>query len=610
MIPDGTETIANEVSAQELEAVKKTLRSFTSLFKTYNLYPADHSISRNNLAKFIDELNSFLITYETLRLETRKNSFYYKDKKIFAGQAEENNPAYLLCRDGLEYIEFIRGIDPEEISAFIDLLIQYRNPFEAVEGDIVTALWQRSFQHILYQEVDIFTLESFEFDLTTFKITPEEPDVDGAAPEDGSHSSPLGHQTGKMEKGFLAAAELEKNKPLEQSESPSTRKPESISATDQNRFLTEEGSRLFELTADDQKTLTEYVQNEENKDFTSDAIDVMLVILATQTSRENFAYVLEFMEFEFFETMERRDFHLAFKLLNNLQIIRNQFSTSKNWCSELIDSFIDSISEKEKFKQIRWIRYNDFSWSQSPYITQLWKVLRMLAPRIILTLGPLMYSIPLSLEPIRNEMLKIIEFKGKQGPKELGLLLEESDRELNLLLAHTLHDIPKNKAAEIYLQMTHHGAAEVRKIGLDGYMMSVENPDFEKLFHLVGDKDSLVRKRVLTYYTIAGEQIAAKFLMRFLSDAPSADPLAQKIILSNYDALASCRSFDSLPFLEKKLMEGKLRDMFGNSTAIHKKGAALALKTIGTQNALSILEKGAKSLKPDIRSACREVLDI
>ncbi|MDH3330569.1 MAG: hypothetical protein OEM01_15185 [Desulfobulbaceae bacterium] len=597
-----------EISPHELEAVKRTLLSFLALFKSYNLYPAAHSICQNNLEKFLEELDSFLGNYEKLHLETRKNNFYYHGERIFTGYAEEINPAYLLTRDGLEYIEFIQGITSDEIARFINLLIQHRNPFEETEGDIVTALWQNNFTHILHQEADIFTLESFEFDLSSFKVTPDKAIVPNGTPEGSVNTLPREKSASRMEKGILDAATIEKNAQQEKGGSTGPAKHEPISRMEQNRFLSDQGKNLLELTTEEKKILAESVQEVETKNFTSDIIDVLIIILVTQHDRNNFTYVLEFIEFEFFETMDKGEFHLAFKLLNNLQVIRSQRIKSRPWIVPLIETFIAAISEIKKFKQISWIENDDSSWHKSPYLAQLWQVLQMLDPRIIFTLGPMLDRIPADSFQIRNEIRKIIENMAKQDPEKLGILLSESVQELNLLLAPVLLDLPQKDAANIYLQMTHHSSAEVRKIGLNGFMMSESNPDFDRLFHLLGDKNTQVRNRIITYLRNAGENIAATQLIRFLSQTTSSDPVDQKIIFLNYKALASCKSVGCIRFLERNLMESKLSGMFGTNT-IHKKGAAFALKMIGTGEAIAILEKGAKSLRPDIRFASRKALE-
>lgn len=586
----------------DIRETQKILAAFLSLFKASTLYPADHSISRDNLAKFHELLAAFLQDHGSLRLHTRKNDIYYMEERIFTGRAEEMNPAYILARDGLEYIEFLAGITREEIADLVDILIRYRNPFEDREGDTVTALWQKNFTHILYQEVDIFALESFEFDLTGFSVTPDE-QGEAAAGRELNRSS-MGASAGKMEQAVLAAENLEQSSMQEDARQIS---PEPISRAVQNRLLSEQGAELMTLTPEEKNLLAEHVRAEENTDVASDVIDVLLVILVTQKNREDFTSILEFLEFEFFHTMERAEFHLAFKLLHNLQIIRKQLNSWRSWSIPLLDDFVASLSEPEKFSQIRWLQEEDPDWTRSPYLEHLWQVLQMLSPRVILSLAPLLPRLPADREGA--EMLALIEIMAKRDPRVLDRLLLESGQKLILLLAPILEALPPEDAAAVYLGLTRHDSAEVRTIGLDGYIRTAPLPDFDRLYHLLGDASPLLRNRVINYLLGAGEKSAAPLLVRFLSDAPAVSRLDAQTIIRHYKALASCASVDCLPFLEKKLLGSGLMSLLGSSGSLHREGAALALRKLGTPEALAILEKGARSLKPDIRSASRKALE-
>jgi len=75
-----------------------------------------------------------------------------------------------------------------------------------------------------------------------------------------------------------------------------------------------------------------------------------------------------------------------------------------------------------------------------------------------------------------------------------------------------------------------------------------------------------------------------------------------------YKALSQCGSFRSVKLLKTILMESKLTEMFSNLNSVHKKGSALALKILGTEEALVVLRNGLKSMRPDIRLACQFAL--
>lgn len=564
---------------------KAAVQSLISAFKAYSLYPANHSFSKKNLARLSDDLDTFLEKYETLRLETGRNNFYFKDELLFEGTAEENNPAYLLTRDGIEHIEFSRDVPSSEISSFLNILNKHRNPFEESGGDIVTSLWQENFSHIDYQEVDIFALESFQFDLSAFHVIPE-PDGSPATQEGGGDS---GREPQKS--------------------APETTRSESADTAAPNVFLAEHGLRVLEITPQEKEALTALVQEEEQKNFTSDVIDILLILLVIQKNKAHFLQVLEFLSFEFLDTMDKGAFHLSLKLLNNINIIRTQFKSRKPWITPLLDTFITSLSSRENLSRISWVENENLLKLYKHNIQPLLQALRFLTPEIILPIGSLVGRISVNEVSLRNQLLALIENKAKQNPEILKTLLAESDEEINLILAPAVATLPKSEAARIYLQMAHHVSSEVRKVGLDGYMASETSPDFARLLHLLSAKDRSLRDRILTYLLQWGNGTAEKILIRFLTEAVHTKETDQRIIFEAYQALAACASEDSLRFLEGILLESKLSKMFSNTNAVHKKGAAFAVRAIGTEEAMLVLKKGSQSLSPDIRLACKHVLE-
>lgn len=568
-------------AGDELQAAKKAVQSFVSAFRTYALYPVEHASSRKNVAKLQEDLEAFLRDYPALRLDVAKNGFYYKGETLFEGTAEENNPAYLLTRDGLEFLEFERDLPLAETSALLCLLNRNRNPFEEPEGDIVTSLWQENFTHINYQEMDIFALESFQFDLSTFRMTPEQAADIVDSPHSQPPTSPQGAPAGTIE-------------------SPAPEAPSIL--------LPEQGVTIMPLTAKEKAELAAQIQAEEQKDFTSDVIDVLLIILVVQHNKVNFLHALEFLEFQFFETLDKGRFHLTYKLLNNILLVRNQLKEQKPWSPSLLDNFLLTLANEEKLGQVSWVKKPDMLRPHTPYLPQLLQILRLLPPQIIMTLGPLAARIPIDNLHVRNELLAIIDSKARLEPELLHSLLAKSGEEVNLLLAPLVVGMARQDAAGIYLEMTRHASAEVRKMGLDNYIQAATRPDFSELFPLLGDEDARVRERITAYLWQAGPDIAEPLLISFLEQACQNGHEDPKAIVDGYRALASYRTNGALPFLEKTLLDSRLTDMFNNSKTVHIKAAALALRTIGTDEAMAILKKGGQSMRPDIRLACQHVL--
>jgi len=586
-----------QVPAEELRDAHKTIQAFVTAFKSYSLYPEDHVFSRTNLEKFKTQLEAFLEIHEELPLVIVKNTFLYEGEMIFDAPPEENNPAYLLTRDGLIHLDFLRGIESEEIATLLKILKQHRSAGDESGGDIVTSLWQAEFQHVEYEEVDIFALEAFNFDLGTLKVAADD------APLMSAINTPVQPEQ--------ANDQNEAVKTLAETTGEETEQDQSVvqSETVTNLLRMEQALKVLEITPEEKLILKSYVEDEEHKDYTNDVIDVLLIILISQKNKLHFTHVLEFLGAVFFDSLNNGHFHLAYKLCSNVLTIRNQLKSIRPWTLDLVDDFISSLSAEEQWAEVSWVKNpNLLVILYLNHQKYLWHVLRLLTPNMILTLGPLMGSIDTGKIDVRNELYELIENKAKKDPDKLNSLLSRSDENINLLLFPIVEHLSRMDAAKISLQMTRHDSVEVRKTGLNGYFTYTASPDFEVLFPLLNDDDDVIVGKLLTFLLSQAEsEVAEGVLLRFLEQAV-AEGAGHAHMFEYYKALSQCGSLRSVKVLEKILMESRISEMFSDMNAVHKKGSALALKILGFDEALNVLDKGKKSLRPDIRMACQFAL--
>jgi len=586
-----------QVQGEELKAASLVVQAFMALFKAYSLYPEEHIFCRTNLEKFHTQLTAFLESHEEYSLAIEKNAFLYEGEKIFEGPPEESNPAYLLTRDGLVRLAFLQGIDSAEIASMLKIFNQHRSAGDESGGDIVTSFWQAEFKHIEYEEVDIFALESFHFDLGSLKAAPEGTSYELPAmnaPDPGEEQASVG------EKPRTIAEQV----PTEDEQSHSLVQQETVT----NLLLTEQNLKVLEISPEEQSVLQSYVEAEGQTDYTNDIIDILLIILISQKNKKHFWQVLEFLAQVFFDCLEGGRFHFAYKICSNVQTIRSQIKAIRPWTLELMDKFMVSLAAEEQWRELSWVKSPHLLLLYKDNMKFLWHVLRMLTPEVILALGPLMGRLETDDITARNELHTIIESKAKMNPDRLNELLSRSDEKLNLLLFPIVEHLSDTDAARICMQMTHHESVEVRKTGVNGYFTHVRTPDFEALSHLLKDENDAIVGKFLTYLLAQAEKEDAEaLLLRFLEQA-TVEGMEHAHIFEYYKALSECGSSRSVKVLEKILLETKVLEMFSNANAVHKKGAALALRILGTDDAMDILQKGAKSMRPDIRLACQFAL--
>lgn len=590
-----------QVQTEELRDAYKITQAFVTAFKSYSLYPEDHVFCRTNLEKFQSQLEAFLELHEEFPLAIEKNTFLYEGEMIFDAPPEENNPAYLLTRDGLIHLDFIRGIDSDEIAILLKILKKHRSAGDESGGDIVTSLWQAEFQHIEYEEVDIFALEAFNFDLGSLKVAADDAPLLPRAINTPVQSEQNGNQ-GKVVNTLAETTgeetEAEQKQLLVQSE------------TVTNLLRMEQALKILAISPEDQLILKSYVEDEEQKDYSSDIIDILLIILISQKNKLHFTQVLDFLEAVFFDSLNNGHFHLAYKLCSNVLNIGKQIKAIRPWTVDLVDNFISSLSAEEQWAELAWVKNpNLLAILYRQHLNFLRNVLRLLTPDMILTLGPLVGAIDKRHIDVRNDLYALITDKAKSDPDKLNSFLSRSDENINILLFPVLENLRSTDAAAISLQMTRHVSVEVRRTGLNGYFTYAAYPDFEALFPLLRDESDVIVGRLLTFLLSQAESdVAEALLLRFLQQAV-AEGLEYAHMFEYYKALSRCGSLKSVRVLEKILLESGIRQMFSNVSAVHKQGSALALKILGSDEALHVLDKGKKSLRPDIRTACQFALE-
>jgi len=79
-------------------------------------------------------------------------------------------------------------------------------------------------------------------------------------------------------------------------------------------------------------------------------------------------------------------------------------------------------------------------------------------------------------------------------------------------------------------------------------------------------------------------------------------------ILNCYKTLVRCDSIYFVPFLRESLISQGLDFSFNRS--LRRRGAALALLELGTEEAREVLKKASKSLFPSVRYAYRKALKV
>lgn len=591
---------------EEQNAVHQVVTSFAAAFKYYALYPEGHAFSRNYLARFKSDLDEFLLGQKALRLEIVKNTFFYQGEPAAVGGADENNPAYLLSRDRILSLEFARNVELNEITLLLDILKRHRNPLDDTDDDIATTLWHNPFTHIHYEAADIFAMEAIEFDLSMFRAGPGQDRTGGGGDGDGVADQPASAGQGDSRRPAGG-----RRLPVNASDGSGRYSPPGGDAAEapSSIMLLAANRNLAELAPEEQKLLAFQVRQAEEHDYSSDAIDILLITLASETNEIDFAGILEFLESEFLDAMAREDFSLAHKIVRNVMNIFVAIKTKKNWTITLVNLFFASLSREDRYAEMPWLVESWRLAADHRKILELLNTLDTLSAEIIPVLGSLAVQVPVDNLDLRYTFVDRIAAKAKNNPEPLCRLIAESGEETNLLLLLVAEQLADEGAARVYLEMSRHPSPLIRKAGMDGFFRTSRAPRTDQMLHLLADHDGQVRERMLSYLKQLDLPSREDLLTAFLDrDSGSVDD--ELYIMHCYRLLSGCLTSRSIEFLRKTLLESDLKSQFSQIRKAHRSGAAYVLKSFGSKETLEILRQGAESMWPDVRQICRKALKL
>ncbi|MFH1931574.1 MAG: HEAT repeat domain-containing protein [Pseudomonadota bacterium] len=553
-----TDPLEASPTNEELQAVKDVIAAFLIALKNYALYPENHAICEKAIANAAKRIDYFLKIHGHLKFDVEKDRLIYKKEVVFQDPAGGENLAFLLFRDGIQRLEFLAGLEFKEIKGLLKILNKYKVLQEEAAGDMVTALWEADFPNLRYKATEIYWESESLLDLSLLSTGEAEHNgIDDFEPEQDSSLSMTSHSTEHA---------------------------------------------LWKLAAEETEKLREMILEDERRDSVRDLLDVLIVLLHDQSEKTNSIAILEFLEEEIQDTLAKGEFRFVLKLLIGLYKIRDAYKNRKPWTRPILDHFFMRLSSPRVLNVLSdvWTTLDSLD---SDRIKLLRQFLLLLPSNALLALGPMLAQVQ-SLDT-QQQLMEIIGIMAKRDLRPLERLLAGPDEFVVQKLVHILGGLEGEKSTQILLKMLKHSSDRVRKQALKE-LIDRDVQMLNKFFHLIEDPDDSIRRLMLKNLGEKRSESAEDLLLDYLEKRRFrlAD---QKHLLDCYRVLGKCGSKRSMPFLRKLLLNRAWIPDFGRS--VHRRGAAVALMALGTEETKEILYKASRSLFPSVRIAYRKALE-
>lgn len=140
---------------QYFEKVREVLHSLTNSVSALKLYPAENPAVNESIDSLASKLTAFLAKEEKLELGVDEFSFRCEGQVVYTDLMPIKSLPFFLFKDGLYALFFYQGLDRQELVEFLNL-IKRESQKTTMESDIVTAMWESDFSNIHYYAPDYY----------------------------------------------------------------------------------------------------------------------------------------------------------------------------------------------------------------------------------------------------------------------------------------------------------------------------------------------------------------------------------------------------------------------------------------------------------------------
>jgi HEAT repeat protein len=560
---------------EELASTTDLIRTLLKAIKAYKLYQRNNPMLTKQLEDLTAKFTAHLEHYQTLNLQVGEYKLFFDGKPIYENTDMKESLAFLLYKDGVREIRFLRGLEDSEISDFLDVL-RKNDQISRLEDDIVTLFWEKDFAHITY----LATEEFMESNAVNVPASYDEIQA-------GLEFSP--------DAETAADAETE-----EESEEAATLLVSAEMLAGPVRHQRDTFAKHFQPTAEEMDLINQQINQEANIHFVSTLVDNLIeILLHLGENLEPYENMVTFFDRALEFLLLKGEFRTAGRILKTLREILDSMALKDNQIFA-INRIFECVGSSRMIElagqALKHEGFLDLNTGREFFD---------LLPRS--AIEPLCNMLgQLESPKARNFIAEII---GRKAKGNLGILAPhlKDNRWMVVCYVITIMGNSGDRDAIKHLPQTSaHPDERVRRTLLKALCRYGSKEIKAPLTKMLSDESPYIRSQAVTHLAKSVKQEALRPILSVIQSEPFADrDFSEKAAF--FRALGEIRSNESLPFL-RKILEKK--SWFQKSKWDELQLCAIgALRMIGTGESRKILEMGKRSKNPAVKKACLQALN-
>jgi hypothetical protein len=561
-------------SNEELLLARDLIGAFIKTVKAFRFYPPGNPTLKGFQEQLHKKFQYFLNKYDSFIFQIGEYDFSFGGKVLYENRDIKASLAFLLYKDGLRELRFMKGLEEWEVQGLIDVIKRADN-INQLEDDLVTLLWERDFVHIGYLSTDEF-LEENEIPV----------------PEDVNQF--------RKNLVFTPPAHNVEVDPVEGDSEDGMDLTEALLGKFEDRAVETPDRSVYYLTSDEVEGLRKEVEAELDPTSVFNITDTLFEILALEKEREPFQDAANILNKVLDALLTLGEFQKASELLKRFYLILKIYEL-KDWQIEIVRQLIVDAGEPPRIERIgrflekeEGIRLEDLN----AYLVLLQ---RNSIKTLIKVLGDLKNS------KTRRVICDAVSEIGKNAIELIAPFIDDRRWFLVRNVVYILGRIGKEQAFPYIQKALNHEDLRVRREAIQALGLINSPKTIGLLVRALSDEDIRIRSMAAINLGKMGKTAG---LLPLLEAVQSKEfhRREQQEVKAFFDAIGMTGSNEAVPVLQQIL---ERKSLFGRGTSDEMRfGAAAALAMIGTPEARAILEAGRDSKDGPIRTACLQALRI
>jgi HEAT repeat protein len=558
-------------SDEEFILARDLTSAFVKAIKAFRFYPPDNPALKGFRDQLLKRFQFFLKKYQSFVIQVGEYDLSFKGKIIYQNKDVKTSLAFLLYKDGLREVRFMKGVEEWEVQGIIDIIKQSDN-INQLEDDIVTLMWEKDFEHISHLATDEFLEE-------TPVVIPDNVDEF----RKNLVFKPLAHHV-EVE---LAEEGSEEGADLDEILSNLIEEPAP--------FVSDRS--VYFLTSDELEGLRKDVEAEIDPIFVFTIMDILFEILALEKEPDPYQDVVNILIKVLDAFLTLGEFTKATDLLKRVNIILKTYDL-QDWQIESIRKIIAEAGGEVRIERIgkvlerEEVRLEDVN----AYLSLLQK---NSIPPLIKLLGELKNS------KTRRMFCDALSEIGKDSIELITPFIDDRRWYLVRNITYILGRIGKEQSFPYIQKAFNHEENRVRREAIQALGLIGGPKAIGLLVRALTDNDVRIRCMAAINLGKVGKETGLICLLEVVQtkDFYKREPVEIKAF---FNAIGMVGSNEAIPVLQQ-LLERKSWFVRGKTDEI-RIGAANAIAMIGTPEAKAMLEVGEDSKDEFIRDACTQAL--